>query len=68
VASVCMRERTSSGWLSPAAPPEATPVAPPQTERDIYVRGIRHGFVAALWLSIAVAAVAVIIYTLAADL
>lgn len=31
-------------------------------EHSAYVRGVRHGFVAALWVAIAMAAVGVIFY------
>jgi hypothetical protein len=58
-----------SGWQPSAAlPPEATPVNSPHIEHEAYVRGLRHGFVAALWLSMTVAAIAVLIYAAAGQM
>lgn len=37
----------------------------PHPEHEAYVRGFRNGFVAALWLAMAGAAVMVLIYTIA---
>ena len=33
-----------------------------QREHDAYVRGVRHGFVSALWAAMAITAVAALIY------
>jgi hypothetical protein len=66
-AFACTCVGTSSGWRRSVAapPPEATPVNRPDRLHDAYVRGLRHGFVAALWAAMALAAIAVLIYATA---
>jgi hypothetical protein len=53
-----------NGWQPAVAPLEATPMYDRPRERDIYMRGLRQGFIAGLYGTLALTALGVVIYAI----